>query len=115
MEDRAVLSKKRKKPYIALLFLALAVSADAISTYLLVSAGYATEANPLLGWMIKENWAYFFLFKFFFLALFIFLTIKVCIKKTVPVTRIRKYVHISLGAYLAIYVLGIGVQILYVL
>jgi hypothetical protein len=44
--------------------LCLLVIADALSTYWLITRGYATEFNPLMGWLIQLSWGAFFGVKF---------------------------------------------------
>jgi hypothetical protein len=40
--------------------LCLLVIADALSTYWLITQGYATEFNPLMNWLIQLSWGAFF-------------------------------------------------------
>jgi len=44
--------------------LCLLVIADALSTYWLITQGYATEFNPLMNWLIQLSWGAFFGVKF---------------------------------------------------
>ena len=107
------LSKNKKFPIVGLLIFAFIVVADAVSTYFLVTAGYATEANPMLNWMIEVNWVYFFLFKCSFLGLFILLVYRAHFKKAIQ--GIERYVYSGLVAYTSIYLFGIVSQIIIVI
>lgn len=49
--------------------LCLLVIADTLSTYWLITRGYATEFNPLMDWLIQVSWGAFFFVKFAILAM----------------------------------------------
>ncbi|MCS6923106.1 MAG: DUF5658 family protein [Fimbriimonadales bacterium] len=49
--------------------LILLVTADALSTYWLITQGYATEFNPIMDWLIRIDWAAFFGVKFLTLVM----------------------------------------------
>ncbi|MDM7460427.1 MAG: DUF5658 family protein [bacterium] len=49
--------------------LILLVLADSLSTYWLITRGYATEFNPIMDWFIQLSWGAFFAVKFLTLAM----------------------------------------------
>ncbi len=49
--------------------LILLVLADSMSTYWLITRGYATEFNPIMNWFIQLSWGAFFVVKFLTLGM----------------------------------------------
>ncbi len=75
--------------------------ADAISTAILVSAGLASEYNPVMAWCLNRGVAFFLLVK---IATFIpFVTVCEVLRRQDPI-RGRIFIRWAIGAYVLAYV-----------
>jgi hypothetical protein len=87
--------------------LCLLVSADALSTYWLITRGYAIEFNPLMDWLIQLSWGAFFFVKFATLAMAVGLA--EWYRRRNP-RFVRRWLRIGAWAYLTLWVVGATVS-----
>lgn len=83
--------------------LGLLVLADTLSTYWLVSRGYAVEFNPLMAWLISIGWGAFFGVKLAALAGAV--AVAEWYRKRNPLF-VRRVLQVGAVAYLALWVGG---------
>jgi hypothetical protein len=87
--------------------LCLLVIADALSTYWLITQGYATEFNPLMNWLIQLSWGAFFGVKFATLAMAVGLA--EWYRRHNP-QFVRRWLRAGALAYLTLWVVGAAVS-----
>ena len=87
--------------------LCLLVIADALSTYWLITRGYATEFNPLMNWLIQLSWGAFFGVKFATLAMAVGLA--EWYRRRNPLF-VRRWLRAGALAYLTLWVVGVAVS-----
>jgi len=87
--------------------LCLLVIADALSTYWLITQGYATEFNPLTNWLIQLSWGAFFGVKFATLAMAVGLA--EWYRRHNP-QFVRRWLRAGALAYLTLWIVGAAVS-----
>lgn len=93
-----------RMPHKETLGLCLLVIADALSTYWLITRGYATEFNPLMDWLIQVSWGAFFFVKFAILAMAV--GVAEWYRRHNP-RFVRRWVRFGTWAYLTLWVGGV--------
>ncbi|MCX7926228.1 MAG: DUF5658 family protein [Fimbriimonadales bacterium] len=83
--------------------LILLVVADSLSTYWLITQGYATEFNPIMNWFIQLSWSAFFAVKF--LALGIAVGLAEWYRRRNPLF-VRRWLQFGVVAYLTLWLGG---------
>lgn len=83
--------------------LILLVMADALSTYWLITQGYATEFNPIMDWLIQIGWGAFFSVKFLTLGMAVGLA--EWYRRRNPLF-VRRWLRFGFTAYLALWLGG---------
>ncbi len=84
--------------------LTLIVLADTFATYWLITAGLATEANPIMDWFISISWFAFFAVKGATLGLAIVFAEWYRRKKP---EFVRSWLRVGIVGYLTIWTLGV--------
>ncbi|GIV07887.1 MAG: hypothetical protein KatS3mg017_1089 [Fimbriimonadales bacterium] len=83
--------------------LILLVLADSLSTYWLITQGFATEFNPIMNWFIQISWGAFFAVKFLTLGMAVGLA--EWYRRRNPMF-VRRWLRFGFTAYLTIWLGG---------